>query len=190
MDLSINIQKKTNKTDIRKITKPEDVYNLKEIQEIKDGIQEYFIFLGLDNGNNIRNLSILGVGNSCNVIIDSKQILRTAIISASEKVILVHNHPSNSLKPTKEDIHISNITNRILEAFNIKMLDHIIVTEYSFVSMEELKAIQREYMDEKIETMQKGLLLEENMKLKNYIKNMNKETVEDEIEDDDEEEEM
>ena len=47
MSLQVEIQKKPNKTDYRKITKPEDVYNLEEVQEIKDALQEHFLFIGL-----------------------------------------------------------------------------------------------------------------------------------------------
>ena len=39
MSLQVDIQKKPNKTDLRKIRKPEDIYNLEEVQEIKDAIQ-------------------------------------------------------------------------------------------------------------------------------------------------------
>lgn len=100
------------------------------MQEIKGAIQEHLLFLGLDRANNIRNISLLGIGTSSHIEIDTKYIVRTALVTESDKVILVHNHPSNSLKPSLQDKEISNITNQLLRAFNIQFLDHIIVTEY------------------------------------------------------------
>ena len=61
MGLEIEIQKKlpVEERDITKVASPNDVYNLKEVQEIKDAVQEHLLFIGLDSKNNIRNVSLL-----------------------------------------------------------------------------------------------------------------------------------
>ena len=175
----------------RKISRPEEVFNLKEVQEIKDAIQEHFLFLGLDRANNIRNISLLGIGSSSHIEIDIKYIVRTALVTGSDKVILVHNHPSNSLEPSFQDKEISNITNQLLRAFNIQFLDHIIVGENSYNSMGALELIDENYESERTKLINKIILMEENEKLKDEViklkkelkkyKNMEKE-VEDEYE--------
>ena len=106
MSLVLDIQKKECGINERKVNKPEDVFNLEEVQEIKDAIQEHFLFLGLDRVNNIRNISLLGIGTSSHIEIDVKYIVRTALVTGSDKVILVHNHPSNSLEPSFQDKEI------------------------------------------------------------------------------------
>lgn len=182
--------KKANNKINQKINKPEDVFNLEEVQEIKDAIQEHFLFIGLDRVNNVRNVSLLGIGTSSHIEIDIKYIVRTALITASDRVILVHNHPSNSLKPSSHDEEISNITNKLLKAFNVELLDHIIVGENSFTSMGELKIINNDFENDRTSLISKITLMEENMRLKDEIvklkklknyKNMEKET-EDEYE--------
>ena len=175
MSLSIEIQKKEKQVEQRKVNKPEDVFNLKEVQEIKDAIQEHFLFLGLDRVNNIRNISLLGIGTSSHIEIDVKYIVRTALVTASDRVILVHNHPSNSLEPSLQDKEISNISNQLLKAFNIRLLDHIIVSENSYVSMESLKLINDKYESERTKLLDKITVIEENIKLKNEIVRLNKE---------------
>ena len=175
----------------RKISRPEEVFNLKEVQEIKDAIQEHFLFLGLDRANNIRNISLLGIGTSSHIEIDIKYIVRTALVTGSDKVILGHNHPSNSLEPSFQDKEISNITNQLLRAFNIQFLDHIIVGENSYNSMGALELIDENYESERTKLINKIILMEENEKLKDEViklkkelkkyKNMEKE-VEDEYE--------
>ena len=175
MSLVLDIQKKECGIIERKVNKPEDVFNLEEVQEIKDAIQEHFLFLGLDRVNNIRNISLLGIGTSSHIEIDVKYIVRTALVTASDRVILVHNHPSNSLEPSLQDKEISNISNQLLKAFNIRLLDHIIVSENSYVSMESLKLINEKYESERTKMLDKITVIEENIKLKDEIVRLNKE---------------
>ena len=175
MSLVLDIQKKECGINERKVNKPEDVFNLEEVQEIKDAIQEHFLFLGLDRVNNIRNISLLGIGTSSHIEIDVKYIVRTALVTASDRVILVHNHPSNSLEPSLQDKEISNISNQLLKAFNIRLLDHIIVSENSYVSMGTLKLINDRYESERTKLLDKITVIEENIKLKDEIVRLNKE---------------
>lgn len=174
--IEIEIMKKLQDEKIkRKVNKPEDIFNLEEVQAIKDAIQEHFLFLGLDRVNNIRNISLLGIGTSSHIEIDVKYIVRTALVTASDRVILVHNHPSNSLEPSLQDKEISNISNQLLKAFNIRLLDHIIVSENSYVSMGTLKLINDRYESERTKLLDKITVIEENIKLKNEIVRLNKE---------------
>lgn len=82
MSISIEIQKKPKVIEEIKLEKSGEVYDLEEVQEIKDAVQEHLLFIGLDRGNNIRNISLLGIGTSNEISIDSKYIVRTALITA------------------------------------------------------------------------------------------------------------
>lgn len=173
MSLSIEIQKKDNIEEQRKISKSSEVFQLKEVQEIKDAIQEHLLFIGLDNRNNIRNISLIGIGTSNEIKVDSKYIVRTALVTASERVILVHNHPSNELEPSNHDRYISNITNKLLKVYNIQFLDHIIVGKNNYLSMGEIKAINRDYEDDKTKLIDNAILIEKNLELKEKVKKLN-----------------
>lgn len=172
MGLSIEVQKKSKLQEKRQICKSSEVFNLKEVQEIKDAIQEHLLFIGLDSKNNVRNISLLGIGTSSQIKVDSKFIIRTALVTASEKVILVHNHPSNDLTPSIHDKHISNVTNKLLKVYNIQFVDHIIVGEDNYLSMEKIEAIDRDYEDDKTKLIDKAILIEENLTLKQKVKNL------------------
>lgn len=172
MSISIEIQKKPKVIEEIKLEKSDEVYDLEEVQEIKDAVQEHLLFIGLDRGNNIRNISLLGIGTSNEISIDSKYIVRTALITASDKVILVHNHPSNKLEPSNNDRHITNVTSKLLKAFNIELLDHIIVTENNYISMGAIKAIDRDYENDRTKLIDKALLIEENNKLQKEVKSL------------------
>jgi len=171
MNINVEVVEKPEKnisTNI-KAKSTTDIVNLQEVQAIKKAIREHLLFIGLDRANNIRNISVIGIGNSCEVALDSKDIIRTALLSASEKVVLVHNHPSNNLEPSSLDIQVTNVTAKILEPFNIQLLDHIIVTEDDFISMQKAKKVNKEYENDVINNMSKGLLIEENKRLKKQV---------------------
>lgn len=145
---------------------------LKEIQEIRDATQEHLLFLGLDNSNNLRTLNLIGVGNSSGIFVNSKDVLRTALLTASDKVILVHNHPSNSLRSSMQDKELSNKLYKFLNIFNIQLLDHIIVTEENYISMMNLKEIDKDYKSPDTSFVENILLLEENNRLKKELNNL------------------
>lgn len=88
MNLDINIIEKPQKnidTEI-KLKSTTDVINLKDVQAIRNALREHLLFIGLDNKNNVRNISLLGIGSTCDVVIDTKEIIRVALFSASEKL--------------------------------------------------------------------------------------------------------
>ena len=166
MEELFEIMKKPKNNYNTKVCSSDSVYRLKEIQAIKDAVQEHLVFIGLDNANNIRNISLLGIGSGKCINIDSKFIVRTALVSACEKVILVHNHPSNSTKPSQQDIHLTTVTNRLLKVFNIELIDHIIVTEKEYLSMGKMLESNLENDSNLPAFLDKGLLVEENERLK------------------------
>ena len=172
MNVDIIEKPKKNISEDIKVSSSTDVLNLKDVQEIRNAIREHLLFIGLDNRNNVRNITLLGIGTSCNVVIDTKEIIRTALYSASDKVILVHNHPSNNLEPSKDDFHLTSVTNEMLKVFNIKLQDHIIVTEKDHISMDKIQKISKEKNIKSINNLKKGLLLEENQRLKQQIKEL------------------
>lgn len=175
MNVDIIEKPKKNISEDIKVSSSTDVLNLKDVQEIRNAIREHLLFIGLDNRNNVRNITLLGIGTSCNVVIDTKEIIRTALYSASNKVILVHNHPSNNLEPSKDDFHLTSVTNEMLKVFNIKLQDHIIVTEKDHISMDKIQKISKEKNIKSINNLQKVLLLEENERLKQQINELQKE---------------
>ena len=171
MNIEVPILTKTGKNieeDI-KVLSSTDIVNLKQVQAIRNAVKEHLLFIGLDRGNNVRNISVLGIGSNCEVLVDSKDIIRTALLSCSERVVLVHNHPSNNLEPSNPDIHI---TNNLLKTFHIELLDHIIVTEKEHISMEKIKKFNKNYTNDEINKVEKQFLYEENLKLKQEIEKL------------------
>ena len=78
MSISIGVQQKPPKMDRkdRQILSTTDVFNLEEVQEIKNAIQEHLIYIGLDNKNNLRNINLIGIGTSSQINVDLKEKLK------------------------------------------------------------------------------------------------------------------
>lgn len=172
--MNIEIQNKSPREYEKntKILSSMDVLELKEIDEIRNATQEHLIFLGLDRALNLRTLKLIGIGTSSGIFVSAKDVLRTALLTASDNVVLIHNHPSNILKASNEDKELTNKLNKFLGIFNINLIDHIIVTEEEHLSMMNLKQIDNNYSNDGIEFVEKALLLEENKKLKNEIEEL------------------
>ena len=173
MKVEFEIQENPERDDLeRKVSSSKAIFELDEVQAIKNAIQEHFLFIGLDRCNNIKSIRLLGIGSCNQITIDSKEIVRTALLTASEKVVLVHNHPSNSLIPSEQDHYITNYTIKVLEIFNIRMLDHIIVTSKDYCSMGKNNEIDFNFKDSKLEFIASTFLKEENEMLKREMKKL------------------
>lgn len=99
--------------------------------------QEYLYLYCLDNCNNINCIALLGIGTTNMINIDFKVIFQYAILSNSSKIIMVHNHPSGSLEPSKEDIKMAKSLYQACNIMGIELLDNIIITENNFVSYQK-----------------------------------------------------
>jgi DNA repair protein RadC len=97
--------------------------------------QEHFLVCYLDGANKILKTDVVFIGTLNKCIVHPREIFAPAIELRAASVILGHNHPSDNLEPSLEDM---NITRRLVEAgkiLGIEILDHVIFTKtrhYSF----------------------------------------------------------
>lgn len=121
------------------INSPEASYNA--MKDLFDGdtieLQESVIVLYLNL--NFKPIGFLrhtsgGIG-SC--IVDKRLIISTALISNSTQMIIAHNHPSGSLKPSSEDKAFAEDVKRAASFFDIILVDSLIVTAESYYSMSD-----------------------------------------------------
>jgi DNA repair protein RadC len=118
---------------LTKITSSADVYNLFAI-ELAELQHEEFWILYLDRGNNVVDKSKISQGGVSGTVIDVRIIMKKAIEKLVSSLILVHNHPSQNLTPSKADIDITHKTNNAAALLDIKVLDHIIVAGNNYTS--------------------------------------------------------
>lgn len=102
-------------------------------------IQEQFYVLFLNQANNVLCYRLLGTGSTKSCIVDYKLLVALACKTLAQNVIIAHNHPSGNLKPSKADKQLTWRIIEILHMFDIKLLDHIILTSngyYSFLDQD------------------------------------------------------
>lgn len=102
--------------------------------KLKDYRHEVFAILFLNRANKVRHFEIVSEGGITGTVADTRIILRKALEEDAVSLVLCHNHPSGSLKPSRAD---EDLTKKIKEAaryFDISVLDHIIVSENGYYS--------------------------------------------------------
>lgn len=95
--------------------------------------ESFFICL-LDQGNNIKGYAKISQGGICSTVVDPILVAKYAIDVCAKKVILCHNHPSGNTRPSEADKKITGQIKEELNLFNIELLDHLILTENSYLS--------------------------------------------------------
>jgi DNA repair protein RadC len=102
--------------------------------KLKDYRHEVFAVLFLNRANKINHFEIISEGGITGTVADPRIILRKALEEDAVNIILCHNHPSGSLKPSRAD---ELLTTKIKEAarfLDISVMDHIIVSESGYFS--------------------------------------------------------
>lgn len=121
------------------ITSPDDSYTflLKIWDKSLLQLQEQVYVLYLNNANEVICWRCLHTGSSSETMFDVKLALAYALSCVASKVIIAHNHPSGKLQPSYSDIAFTNKLNKATEIMDIKLVDHIIITRFSYYSFKE-----------------------------------------------------
>jgi DNA repair protein RadC len=88
----------------------------------------------LNNSNKIIQKNQLSKGGITGTLVDVRLALKTAIEVGAVGIILVHNHPSGTLKPSEADKQVTSKLIAAGKSLDIKVLDHLIITEKAYFS--------------------------------------------------------
>ncbi|AZA76347.1 JAB domain-containing protein [Chryseobacterium sp. G0186] len=113
-----------------------DAYSILKNQ-LSDLRTEEFWAVFLNNGNKVIHISQLTQGGISQSIVDVRVLFKIALEHFSTGVIIAHNHPSGNLKPSQEDIHITQKIKEAGKVLSIQLLDHIIITQDSYFSFSD-----------------------------------------------------
>lgn len=99
--------------------------------------QEYFYCVYLNNAKKIIKEKLLFIGTINYSIVHPREVFKEAYILSASAIICVHNHPSNNLRPSRDDIEITNKLKEIGTILDIQVLDHIIIGKNTYFSFLE-----------------------------------------------------
>ena len=119
-----------------KVTNPWDIYKyyMEGLRYLK---KEVFKIVLLNTKNEIISDIDISIGTLNSSLVHPREVFREAIKRSANKIILMHNHPSGSVEPSRED---KNITSRLIECgkiVGIDIIDHIIIGDGVYFSFKE-----------------------------------------------------
>ena len=95
--------------------------------------EEFWILL-LNRGNKVLAREQVSIGGVTGTVVDAKVIFKKALLGQATSIILCHNHPSGTLRPSQADIDITKKLKAAGETLEIKVLDHLIISELGYYS--------------------------------------------------------
>ncbi|UAY52582.1 RadC family protein [Ferruginibacter albus] len=101
---------------------------------IKDYNYEVFAVLFLNQANKINHFEIISKGGITGTVADPRIILKKALEENATSLVLCHNHPSGNLRPSRADEELTYKIKEAAKFFDIKIIDHIIVSEDGYYS--------------------------------------------------------
>ncbi len=101
---------------------------------LSDLPHEEFWILFLNRNNRVIKKSPISKGGVSGTIVDVRLILKPAIECLASGIILGHNHPSGNLKPSQEDIHLTQKVKQSAKLIDIALLDHLIIGDQNYYS--------------------------------------------------------
>ena len=101
---------------------------------LKDHRREVFAVVFLNRANKINHFEIVSEGGMTGTVADPRVILKMALENDAVSLILCHNHPSGSLKPSRADEELTHKIKEAAKYFDIKVLDHLIVSDDGYYS--------------------------------------------------------
>lgn len=110
---------------------------LKMIEEIGDKQQEHLVALYLNTQNQIICQKTIFIGSVNRSIAEPREILHHAVKCMATSVIIVHNHPSGSVHPSRNDLDFTDKLKESCEILGLVLLDHLIVGADDYYSFRE-----------------------------------------------------
>ena len=132
-ELSSRMNKPSNYRKI-KITSSKDVANLL-MNDLRFEKKEIVKLIILNNKNIILKIMDISLGGGNYAVIDIRFILSEVIKMGAPQIILVHNHPSGDVTPSREDIEVTKRLRQASELLGVRLLDHIIIGNMDYRSI-------------------------------------------------------
>lgn len=112
---------------------PKDVWGA--MSDIRTSKKEHFVVFHLNARNQEIEREIISVGTVNASLVHPREVFEGAVKNNASSIILAHNHPSGDMEPSQDDI---DITKRLVHAgkiLDIRVVDHVIVTDKEFKSL-------------------------------------------------------
>ncbi|MEQ5789985.1 DNA repair protein RadC [Muricauda sp. NFXS6] len=133
---ALEVGRRRRMEDTSKITKIKSSHDVFELLYplIGELPHEEFWIVYLNNSNKVVHKAQLSKGGITGTLVDVRLVLKQALELGAVGIILAHNHPSGTLEPSTADKQITQKLKMATEALDIKILDHLILTQREYLS--------------------------------------------------------
>lgn len=115
------------------ITSSKDIYILL-LSDMSDLITEEFWVIFLNHRNKIIGKERISSGGLTATVVDVRILFKEAIERLATAIVIAHNHPSGTLKPSRADIQLTQKIKNASKLLDIQLLDHLIVADSGYYS--------------------------------------------------------
>ncbi len=105
--------------------------------KLRDKTEEECWIIYLNRGLKVIADERISQGGRSNVIIDPKVVFKKALDRKATSIVIVHNHPSNNLKPGREDIMVTNKLIVVGKSLDLPLIDHLIIGQSNYFSFRD-----------------------------------------------------
>lgn len=139
IELSLKFKNKVKANELFQIKSSADCYKLCKQIFNSDMIlyREEFILICLNNSNRVVGYTKISSGGYNSTVVDIRFIMSIALNCAASSIIIAHNHPSGEIKESNQDLAITKQIMQAGEIMNIKLLDHLIITDSEYNSLSD-----------------------------------------------------
>jgi DNA repair protein RadC len=118
---------------VNTIKSSKDIYAVL-LSDLSDLISEEFWIIYLNHRNKIIGKEKISAGGLTATIVDVRMLFKRAIERLATSIILAHNHPSGTLKPSQADIKLTNKIKEAGKILDVQVLDHLIISDTGYYS--------------------------------------------------------
>jgi DNA repair protein RadC len=121
-----------------RVTSSRKVYEVfKPFYEEDMDYKEYSFIMYLNRQNEILGVLKLSEGGCSGTVIDPKILMQGALLVNAQAVIISHNHPSGTLRPSEADDVLTKKIKQLGELMDLPLLDHVILTSNGYYSYQD-----------------------------------------------------
>lgn len=136
----LELGKRLRSEEKQEILSAKDAWTL--CSDIRNSKREHFVAFYLDTRGTLIDRQVVSVGTLDASLVHPREVFEPAVSLHASSIIVAHNHPSGNLEPSAEDREVTDRLNRAGKILGIRLLDHVIVTKDSFVSMKDRGTIE------------------------------------------------
>ena len=118
-----------------RVGSPAEAYAL--VRDLAKAKKENLVALYLDAQNRLIHKETVSIGSLNTTRTHPREVMQPAIVHSALAFVLVHNHPSGSLEPSRDDVDFTRTMQKAGELMGINLYDHLIVSRRGFVSLKE-----------------------------------------------------